>query len=335
MAHGGEQIGDVMVMEPVKDAATITAVADEPQRAQQPEVMRRRAVAELRDGGELVDAALSGDELGEHPQPAGRAQRAERLRELIGLVYIEAARRRAVLRGVRHRGNTTHVSTSSCVRRGAALAAIAALTAPEVASAHALFADHDPNRPVAEYAWIGFWHMVGGWDHVLFALGVVLVARTPRSAAKLISLFVAGHSLTLLVATLVGWQLDAAVVDVVIALSLVYIGVLGLRGRPEQLTGVGVAVFAFGLAHGLGLATRLQDLGLPDSGVLIRVLVFNIGVELGQLAALGLIIGIGTLIVRRARLGVRDARLAYVMLVASGLLAALTLSLQAQFGASG
>jgi hypothetical protein len=78
---------------------------------------------------------------------------------------------------------------------------------------------------------------------------------------------VAGHSLTLLVATLAGWKLNATVVDVVIALSLVYVAVQWIRGRPESLRVMGVPVFAFGLVHGLGLSTRLQALGLPDDGL--------------------------------------------------------------------
>ena len=169
---------------------------------------------------------------------------------------------------------------------------------PASASAHALFGSEDPNRPVIEYLTLGFAHMVAGWDHLLFIAGVVLIAGSLWQAAKLISLFVAGHSLTLLVATLAEWKLDATAVDVVIALSLVYVGVQGFRGRPESFRLFGGIVFAFGLVHGLGLATRLQDLGLPDGGLVGRVLLFNVGVELGQLVALAVIVGIGALLAR-------------------------------------
>ena len=222
------------------------------------------------------------------------------------------------------------MSNRSNVLRAIALAIAIPLLAPAAGSAHALFADHDPNRPVLEYVWIGFWHMVGGWDHLLFILGVVLIAGSLRSAAKLISLFVAGHSLTLLVATVAGWKLDPTLVDVVIALSLVYVGVQGLRGRPERLWVMGAAVFAFGLVHGLGLSTRLQDLGLPEDGVVVRVLVFNAGVEVGQLTALAVIVGVGTFAMRRLALRQREARLAYGTLVATGLLAAAVMSFPSQ-----
>jgi len=219
---------------------------------------------------------------------------------------------------------------SSVLLRAIAVAIAIPLLAPATGSAHALFADHDPNRPVLEYVWIGFWHIVGGWDHLLFILGVVLIAGTLRAAAKLISLFVAGHSLTLLVATVAGWKLDPTVIDVVIALSPVYVGVRGLRGRPERLWLMGAVVFAFGLAHGLGLSTRLQDLGLPEDGVVVRVLVFNAGVEIGQLTALAVIVGLGTSVVHRMALRQREARLAYGMLVATGLLAAAAMTFPAK-----
>ena len=223
---------------------------------------------------------------------------------------------------------------SSVISRAVFFAVAASLLLPAAGlahalfgdSEHALFGDSDPNRPVASYLWLGFLHMVGGWDHLLFITGVVLIAGTLRSAAKLISLFVAGHSLTLLVATLAGWKLNATVVDVVIALSLVYVGVQGIRGRPESMRMMGVPVFAFGLVHGLGLSTRLQALGLPDDGLVVRVVLFNVGVELGQLVALGVIVGLGTLIVRRLQLQPDSARKAYGALIAAGLVAAAILS---------
>ena len=206
------------------------------------------------------------------------------------------------------------------------LAASLSLVLPAVASAHALFGDSDPNRPLAEYLWLGFGHMVAGWDHLLFIVGVVLLAGTLGLAAKVISLFVVGHSITLLVATLAGWQLDATVVDVVIALSLVYVGAQGLRGRPDDLRVFGAIVLAFGLAHGLGLSTRLQDLGLPDDGLVERVVLFNVGVEIGQLAALTLIVGFGLLIARTVEDAAEWRKVAYIALVAAGLVAAAVLS---------
>jgi len=219
------------------------------------------------------------------------------------------------------------MSTSSTVfRRALIFAMIVPLLVPAAGFAHALFADHDPNRPVLEYVWIGFWHMVGGWDHLLFILGVVLIAGALRPAAKLISLFVAGHSLTLIVATVAGWKLNATFVDIVIALSLVYVGVQGLAGRPDNFRLMGAIVFAFGLVHGLGLSTRLQDLGLPEDGVVLRVILFNIGVEIGQLTALAMIVGLGTLAARALKVPRENAQFAYSGLIVAGILAALLMA---------
>ena len=216
------------------------------------------------------------------------------------------------------------------IRRLILLLVLAWLADPGTAAAHSLFGNDDPNRPLIDYVTLGFGHMAGGWDHLLFILGVVLLAGDWRRAAKLISLFVAGHSLTLLVATIAGWKLDATVVDVVIALSLVYVGVQGLRGRPESLRVFGAVVFGFGLVHGLGLSTRLQDLGLPEDGVVIRVVLFNVGVEVGQLVALAVIMGIGTLLVRGLReRRAQAARYAFGAIAVAGLAAAVIISFSA------
>jgi hypothetical protein len=169
--------------------------------------------------------------------------------------------------------------------------------------------------------------MVGGWDHLLFIAGVVLLAGAFRPAAKMVSFFVAGHSLTLLVATMAGWQLSTTLVDVVIALSVVFVGVLGIRDKARNWRLIGAAVFGFGLIHGLGLSTRLQHLGLPEDGLLARVIAFNVGVEIGQLVALTAIVGLGALLISRVPRR-RLQRAAYATFVATGLIAAGALSLR-------
>jgi hypothetical protein len=215
------------------------------------------------------------------------------------------------------------------ISRISVLALVGLLAVPASAAAHGLDGNADPNRPVIDYLWLGVRHMLGGWDHLLFIAGVVLLAGGLRPAAKLVSVFVAGHSLTLLVATLAGWQLNADLVDAVIALSLVYVGVLGIRrarGAGGSLQSVGAGVFAFGLVHGLGLSTRLQHLGLPDDGLVGRILLFNVGVEIGQLTALTAIVGAGTLIARRLSNADEMRRYSFGALALSGLLAAAVLS---------
>lgn len=138
------------------------------------------------------------------------------------------------------------------------------------------------------FAYLGAKHMVTGYDHLLFLAGVIFFLYRLRDVAIYASLFALGHSLTLLGAVLVGWRADAHIVDAVIGLSVVYKAFDNLGGF-EQL-GMNIpprgAVFAFGLVHGLGLATRLQELSLSPDGLVANLVAFNIGVELGQFVAL-------------------------------------------------
>lgn len=179
-------------------------------------------------------------------------------------------------------------------------ACAAALALPATASAHGLGTEA-ADRSTLEFVPTGIEHMLLGWDHLLFVFGVILLAGKVRRAAKLISLFALGHSLTLIVATLAGWTLSATLVDVVVAFSVVLVGVLAIRGRPTNWRPIQVGVFGFGLIHGLGLATRFDDLGVPDDGLLGKVVAFNVGIELGQLIAIGLIAGIAFVLINTLR----------------------------------
>ncbi|MFK5635661.1 MULTISPECIES: HupE/UreJ family protein [unclassified Ornithinimicrobium] len=144
---------------------------------------------------------------------------------------------------------------------------------------------------------LGIEHMLLGWDHLLFIAGILLVAGTPRAAAKIITVFVLGHSTTLILATLAGWRLNPVLVDVVIGLSIAYVAVAVIqRVRPNRR--FTVVILGFGFIHGLGLATRLQDLGLPDEGVLGKVVAFNVGLEIGQLIAISLMVLVSTVVLR-------------------------------------
>lgn len=115
--------------------------------------------------------------------------------------------------------------------------------------------------------------------------------------------------------------MNATAVDVVIALSVVFVGVVGFRGRPTDWRPFGVTVFAFGLVHGLGLSTRLQDLGLPAEGLLGRVLAFNVGIEIGQLLAIALMALAGLILATFVRAG-RLERPAYAVLALTGVIVA-------------
>lgn len=137
------------------------------------------------------------------------------------------------------------------------------------------------------FAYLGGKHMITGLDHLLFLAGVVFYLRRLSDVALLASLFAIGHSLTLLAGVLGSWHFNSYAVDAVIAVSVICKALHNLGTVQISAGTLSYAVFAFGLAHGLGLATKLQDLTLDPDAILANMLGFNLGVELGQLLALG------------------------------------------------
>jgi hydrogenase/urease accessory protein HupE len=141
-----------------------------------------------------------------------------------------------------------------------------------------------------DYLWSGAVHMLTGYDHLLFLFGVMFFLTTFRSIVTFVTAFTLGHSVTLLGATLLGIKANHYLIDAVIAVSVIYKGFDNLDGfrrvigiKPPNALAI---VLGFGLIHGFGLASRLQQLQLPEQGLVTRILAFNVGVELGQIAAL-------------------------------------------------
>lgn len=147
------------------------------------------------------------------------------------------------------------------------------------------------------FLYLGAKHMVTGYDHLAFLAGVIFLLYRLRDVALYASLFAAGHSITLLAAVLLGYRANPYIVDAIIGLSVVYKGFenIGGFGALRWQLDPRMAVFAFGLAHGLGLATKLQELQLSREGLAINLVGFNLGVELGQLAALSVMVLLFTL----------------------------------------
>ena len=146
-----------------------------------------------------------------------------------------------------------------------------------------------------QYLKIGATHMLTGYDHLLFVFGIVFFLTTFLDVVKYITAFTIGHSITLITATLMGVTVNYFLIDAVIALSVCYIGYENLGGFKklfEKRLNMIWAVFIFGLIHGLGLSTRLQQLPLGDEGIVWRILSFNLGIELGQIAALCVMIAL-------------------------------------------
>jgi hypothetical protein len=145
-----------------------------------------------------------------------------------------------------------------------------------------------------QYLWLGASHMLTGYDHLLFIFGVIFFLTGFKDIVKYITIFTLGHSLTLVFATILGITANYYLVDAVIAMSVCYKGFDNLDGfrkhlnmAPPNLLRV---IFVFGLIHGFGLSTRLQQLPLGETGLIMRILSFNVGVELGQVTALGVML---------------------------------------------
>jgi len=141
---------------------------------------------------------------------------------------------------------------------------------------------------IAPFLYLGAKHMVTGYDHLLFLVGVIFFLYRLKDVLLYVSLFTLGHSLTLLGGVLGDVRANAHIIDAIIGLSVVYKAFENMGGferlgfRPNTRA----AVTVFGLFHGFGLATKLQEFALPQNGLVTNIVSFNIGVEIGQLLAL-------------------------------------------------
>lgn len=146
---------------------------------------------------------------------------------------------------------------------------------------------------IGPFLYIGAKHMLTGYDHLLFLFGVIFFLFRTRDILIYVSLFTLGHSLTLFLGVLENISVNAYLIDAIIGLSVVYKGFDNLGGFQRLFAmqpNTKAAVLIFGLFHGLGLATKLQDFDLPAEGLWKNLLAFNIGVETGQFLALFFII---------------------------------------------
>ncbi|MDH4065377.1 MAG: HupE/UreJ family protein [Acidobacteriota bacterium] len=143
------------------------------------------------------------------------------------------------------------------------------------------------------FLYLGAKHMVTGYDHLLFLLGVIFFLYRLRDVGIYVTLFAIGHSVTLLYGVLSGTHVNAWLVDAVIGLSVVYKALDNLGAFPRWFgmqPDTKAAVLFFGFFHGFGLSTKMQDFALPREGLVGKIVAFNVGVEVGQLLALGAIV---------------------------------------------
>jgi len=148
-------------------------------------------------------------------------------------------------------------------------------------------------RQLAVFIYLGAKHMVTGYDHLLFLFGVIFFLYRVREVAVYVTLFAVGHSITLLYGVMSGTHVNPFGIDAIIGLSVVYKALDNIGGFKRLLgfqPDTKIAVLVFGLFHGLGLGTKLQDFSLSVDGLVPNILAFNVGVELGQLLGLSAIL---------------------------------------------
>ncbi len=151
------------------------------------------------------------------------------------------------------------------------------------------FLERNAGHALLAFMYLGAKHMITGYDHLLYLLGIIFFLYRPKDIALYVTLFAVGHSITLLSGVLGEINVNAYLVDAVIGLSVAYKAFENLDGFKrvfDRQPSPRIAVFSFGLVHGFGLATKLQDLTLSQEGLVANIISFNVGVEIGQLLAL-------------------------------------------------
>jgi hypothetical protein len=170
-----------------------------------------------------------------------------------------------------------------------ALCLPAEVLAHNVSRRDAAFVVANQGRAVAAFMYLGAKHMVTGYDHLLFLVGVIFFLYRLKDVLLYVSLFTIGHSATLLIGVLGGIHANPYVVDAIIGFSVVYKAFDNMNGF-RRLFGfqpnTRIAVLIFGLFHGFGLATKLQEFSLSQNGLVPNIVSFNVGVEIGQFLAL-------------------------------------------------
>jgi hypothetical protein len=179
----------------------------------------------------------------------------------------------------------------TCAALVAALVAAASggLEAHGVSGKDAVFLQGLDGRAIVPLMYLGAKHMVTGYDHLLFLVGVIFFLYRLKDVVQYVSLFTIGHSVTLLAGVLGGIHANAYLIDAIIGFSVVYKAFENMDGFRRVFgfqPNTRAAVLIFGLFHGFGLATKLQEFELSQNGLVANIVSFNVGVEIGQVLAL-------------------------------------------------
>ena len=191
-----------------------------------------------------------------------------------------------------------------------------------VSGKDALFLQNIQGAALGPLMYLGAKHMVTGYDHLAFLVGVIFFLYRMRDIVLYVSLFTIGHSITLLAGVLGGIHANPYIIDAIIGFSVVYKAFDNMNGFGRFFgvqPNTRAAVLIFGLFHGFGLATKLQEFSLSGNGLVANIVSFNVGVEIGQMIALTAILI--ALSYWRARPGfLRHAFLTNAVLMAGGFL---------------
>ena len=164
-----------------------------------------------------------------------------------------------------------------------------AASAHNVSKRDAAFVQSNHGSAIPAFMYLGAKHMVTGYDHLAFLVGVIFFLYRLKDIVRYVSLFTVGHSITLLAGVLGGFHANPYVIDAIIGFSVVYKAFDNIDGFQRFLgfqPNTRIAVLVFGLFHGFGLATKLQELDLAKNGLVTNIVSFNVGVEIGQVVAL-------------------------------------------------
>ena len=191
------------------------------------------------------------------------------------------------------------LSTACRARRPAALALVLLAVWTDTAGAHgvtgkdAIFLQGVDGAAIGPLMYLGAKHMVTGYDHLLFLVGVIFFLYRAKDVLLYVSLFTIGHSVTLLGGVLGGIRADPYLIDAIIGFSVAYKAFENMDGFKWFLGAAPnsrLAVLVFGFFHGFGLATKLQEFELSQNGLVANIVSFNAGVEVGQGLALAMIL---------------------------------------------
>ena len=181
------------------------------------------------------------------------------------------------------------LDTSVCLAIAASLLFPAGASAHNVSKRDGAFVQANKGAAVAPFLYMGAKHMVTGYDHLLFLVGVIFFLYQLKDVVLYVSLFTIGHSTTLLLGVFGHVHANPYIIDAIIGFSVVYKAFDNMDGFKRLIgfqPNTKIAVLIFGLFHGFGLATKLQEFTLSPSGLIANILSFNVGVEIGQCLAL-------------------------------------------------